>query len=44
MTLMDDMKLTESALSLQITYFWSYNDVSQATVGAWLDVEGYTNC
>jgi len=39
MTLIDDMKLTVPALSLQITYFWSYNDVSQAMVGAWLDVD-----
>jgi len=38
-TLIDDMKLTVPALLLQITFFWAYNDVSQATVGAWLDVD-----
>lgn len=24
---------------MQLTYFWSYGDVSQATVGAWLDID-----
>lgn len=26
-------------MSMQITFFWSFNDVSQATVGAWLDID-----
>ena len=28
-----------SAPLLQSQFFWAYNDVSQATVGAWLDVD-----